>query len=424
MAKYHCKVILHKRKPNARGAFPLRMRVTMRGEVPIDIPLYYSVREDEFSVIRQRVSASCPDAPAINVLISKWLAAAEDIFAHFAVLEKRDPTRNELAAELYEELGVKGRNGKPKTPQYDFFAVFNEFINTESKRQNWSDGTINMLRFFSKSIRTYDPHISFDAIDDQYLEQYLAYITDEMRYKVDTIKLRITCLKWLLRYAARKGYYHGRSHETFSIKAHAHTTRCKEVIYLTADELRRVETFDLGKNKKLSAARDCFVFCCYTGLRYSDLARLSRSDIKDGSYIEIVTQKTSASIRIELNTHARAILDRYKDADIPHGRALPVVLNAYMNSHIRVIGKLCGIDAPTRIVYFRGRERHEEVHPKYELLTSHVGRKTFVVQALRLGIPAEVIMKWTGHSSFEAMKPYIAIVDELKAQEMRKFDFL
>lgn len=43
------------------------------------------------------------------------------------------------------------------------------------------------------------------------------------------------------------------------------------------------------------------------------------------------------------------------------------------------------------------------------------------MNSLRLGIPAEVIMKWTGHSDFTAMKPYVAIVDELKKANMAKY---
>jgi hypothetical protein len=45
-----------------------------------------------------------------------------------------------------------------------------------------------------------------------------------------------------------------------------------------------------------------------------------------------------------------------------------------------------------------------------------------VVNALAPGVPAEVIMKWTGHSDFDSMKPYMEIVDKLKANEMMKFN--
>ncbi|PDP75522.1 hypothetical protein CLI79_03355 [Porphyromonas gingivalis] len=95
-----------------------------------------------------------------------------------------------------------------------------------------------------------------------------------------------------------------------------------------------------------------------------------------------------------------------------------------MNAHLKTLGQVVGLDEPTRIVFFKGNQRYEEVYPKWYLLTTHVGRRTFVVTALQLGIPVEVIMRWTGHSSFEAMKPYAKIVDELKEKSMAKFDSL
>ena len=64
------------------------------------------------------------------------------------------------------------------------------------------------------------------------------------------------------------------------------------------------------------------------------------------------------------------------------------------------------------------------MHPKYELLVSHVGRRTFICNALSLGIPAQVVMKWTGHSDYKAMKPYIDIADDIKAVSMSKFNML
>ena len=93
-----------------------------------------------------------------------------------------------------------------------------------------------------------------------------------------------------------------------------------------------------------------------------------------------------------------------------------------MNEYLKEAGEIAGINEPTRIVYYKGNKRYEEVLPKYALLTTHCGRRTFVVNALRIGIPAPVIMEWTGHSSFKAMKPYMKIVDAAKAENMSKFD--
>mgnify|MGYP000953177594 FL=1 len=73
---------------------------------------------------------------------------------------------------------------------------------------------------------------------------------------------------------------------------------------------------------------------------------------------------------------------------------------------------------------YRGNGRIDGVTPKYALLGTHAGRRTFICNALALGIPPQVVMKWTGHSDYKAMKPYIDIADEIKANAMSKFNQL
>ena len=72
----------------------------------------------------------------------------------------------------------------------------------------------------------------------------------------------------------------------------------------------------------------------------------------------------------------------------------------------------------------QGRRRIDTITPKYALLGIHAGRRTFICNALALGIPAQVVMKWTGHSDYKAMKPYINIADDINANAMNKFNKL
>ena len=65
-----------------------------------------------------------------------------------------------------------------------------------------------------------------------------------------------------------------------------------------------------------------------------------------------------------------------------------------------------------------------ELETGCQLVGTHTGRRTFIVNALSLGITPNIVMKWTGHSDYKAMKPYIDIVDSLKASSMTKFDGL
>ena len=96
-----------------------------------------------------------------------------------------------------------------------------------------------------------------------------------------------------------------------------------------------------------------FVFAGFTGLRYSDVAKLRRSDVKK-DYISVVTQKTVDGLIIELNKYSRAILKKYENIGLPNDKALPVISNVKMNEHLKVMGEMAGIDEPTRVVFSRG----------------------------------------------------------------------
>lgn len=95
-----------------------------------------------------------------------------------------------------------------------------------------------------------------------------------------------------------------------------------------------------------------------------------------------------------------------------------------MNDYLKELAELAEINELVTQTYYRGNERIEEVLPKYAMLSTHAGRRTFVCNALALGIPPQVVMKWTGHNDYKAIKPYIDIANEVKANAMEKFDLL
>ena len=75
-----------------------------------------------------------------------------------------------------------------------------------------------------------------------------------------------------------------------------------------------------------------------------------------------------------------------------------------------------------KTTHYEGNKRVDVVKPKYELVGTRCGRRTFICTALAKGIPPSVVMKWTGHSDYKAMKPYIDIADEVKSEYMKQFD--
>lgn len=226
-------------------------------------------------------------------------------------------------------------------------------------------------------------------------------------------------LKWFLKWATNKGYNTNMAYAAFSPKLK--NTQAK-VIFLTDEELDKIKSLDLPDTKQyLERVRDVLIFCCYTGLRYSDVANLRRSDVKE-NHIEVTTVKTVDSLVIELNRLSRSILEKYKDVAFEGDKVLPVISNQKMNDYIKELGKLAGIDTKIRITQYKGHDRIDTIYPKYELLCTHTGRKTFICKALSLGIPPNVVMKWTGHSDYKAMKPYIDIADSIKVDAMSRYD--
>ena len=185
--------------------------------------------------------------------------------------------------------------------------------------------------------------------------------------------------------------------------------------------LKKIKSFQIPETKRyLEGTRDVLMFCCYTGLRYSDVATLRRSNAKE-NHIEVTTVKTADNLIIELNRHSRAILEKYKDVAFEGNKVLPVISNQKMNNYIKELRKLAGIDTNIRITQYKGHDRIDTIYPKYELLCTHTGRKTLSVGSF-IGNTAKRSNERMGHSDYKAMKPYIDIADSIKVNAMSRFD--
>lgn len=135
--------------------------------------------------------------------------------------------------------------------------------------------------------------------------------------------------------------------------------------------------------------------------------------------------KTADSLSIEINDIMGRILEKYRAVpDKRNNLVFPYYTNQAMNRDLKKLCKLAGINEEIRITSYKGNERIDEVKEKWELVGTHTGRKTFIVNALSRGIALSIVMKWTGHNDYKSMKPYIDIVDSIKASEMSKMNFM
>ena len=403
---------------------PIRMRVNFASK-RIEFTTGYRIDAAKWDSDKQRVRNGCTNklkqsASEINASLLGYYTEVQEIFKKFEV-EEIMPTPEQIK-EAFNALHkpieeVKQRKSTPNA----FYKVFDDFVEDCGRQNNWTDSTFEKFAAVKNHLTNFRDGLTFDFFDEKGLNDYVAYLRDVKEMRNSTIGKQLSFLKWFLRWAFKKGLHQNNAYDSYKPKL---KSTQKKIIFLTWEELNKLREFEIPAAKQaLDRVRDVFLFQCFTGLRYSDVFNLRRSDIK-GDHIEVTTVKTSDSLIIELNNHSKAILDKYKDVVFEDDKVLPIITNQKMNDYLKELAELAGIDEPVRQTYYRGNERIDEVTPKYALLGTHAGRRTFICNALALGIPPQVVMKWTGHSDYKAMKPYIDIADDIKANAMSKFNQL
>ena len=404
---------------------PIRMRVNFASK-RIEFTTGYRIDAAKWDTDKQRVRNGCTNklkqsASEINASLLGYYTEVQEIFKKFEV-EEIMPTPEQIkeafnALHKPIEEDIKPRKSTPNA----FYKVFDDFVRDCGRQNDWTDSTYEKFAAVKNHLMNFRDGLTFDFFDEKGLNDYVTYLRDVKEMRNSTIGKQLSFLKWFLRWAFKKSVHQNNAYDSYKPKL---KSTQKKIIFLTWEELNKLREFEIPAAKQaLDRVRDVFLFQCFTGLRYSDVFNLRRSDIK-GDHIEVTTVKTSDSLIIELNKHSKAILDKYKDVAFEDDKVLPVITNQKMNDYLKELAELADIDEPIRQTYYKGNERIDEVTPKYALLGTHAGRRTFICNALALGIPPQVVMKWTGHSDYKAMKPYIDIADDIKANAMSKFNQL
>ena len=405
---------------------PIRMRVVFAGQ-RIEFTTGYRIDVAKWDLDKQKVKNGYTNklkqsAGEINTDLLRQYTEIQNIFKEYEVHDLM-PTIEQIKCAFNERIKRSSNEVKEtekEEPTLDFWKAFERFVAECGKLNNWTHATYEKFNAVKNHLREFDEGLSLKSFTESYLNDYMDFL-QKKDMRNSTINKQMDYLKWFLRWCTKKGYCHNTAYEDFNPKL---KSAPKKVIFLTNDELNKLKTVEIPHNKQyLERVRDVFLFCCFSGLRYSDVYNLKRSDVKP-DHIEITTVKTADSLIIELNNHSKAILEKYKDIHFEDHKALPVISNQKMNVYLKELGELADINDPVRETFYKGSKRIDIVTPKYALLGTHAGRRTFICNALALGIPAQVVMKWTGHSDYKAMKPYIDIADNIKADAMSRFNQL
>lgn len=166
--------------------------------------------------------------------------------------------------------------------------------------------------------------------------------------------------------------------------------------YLNKEEVLKIERAVIP-DESIAKVRDCFIFCCYTGLAYADLQSFDweKDVVKSGNryVIRDTRVKTDIPYNITILSPALKILKKYN-------YVLPVISNQQYNLRLKVVAHCAGLNKP---------------------LTSHMARHTFATWALSEGVRIENVSKMLGHTNIKTTQIYAAI---LQKDIEESFDFL
>lgn len=174
-----------------------------------------------------------------------------------------------------------------------------------------------------------------------------------------------------------------------------------EIVVLTEQELNDLYELDLSKKLSYDRVRDLFCFACFTGQRFSDIMRFNKSDFKDNVWT-FISAKTKKKVSVPFTGYIAKGLDILKK----YNYKIPAISNQKFNDYIKEVGQLAGIDEPVRIIRFNAKNEIIIEKPKYDFMSSHMGRRTLVTILLSKGVPITLVQNITQHSDIRTLMKY------------------
>lgn len=377
----------------AKNLSPIYLRITCGKRVELSLGKF--VAPEKWNAEKQMVTGSSPEARAINAYLKSVEVRLHEV--HRALFERGDIITAEV---LKARLQGKGEHQKTLFQAVDYYLGQMKI----KLGKGYSQTTINKYEYLRRHLdrfilqSTCATDIYLSKVDLFLIKGFQAYLMTDRTVRTDTGRVEahkgcehnaalkyMKMLRTIINAALAFGWIESDPFLGFKEKFED-----VEQEYLNEEELRQLMSKEIA-NQRLSVIRDVFVFCCFTGLAYSDVEKLSPEHIVVGidslKWIEINRTKTNTLCRIPLLPVAESILLKYGQHPVclNTGRLLPVCSNQKFNAYLKEIGDICGLS---------------------QNLTCHVARRTFSTVAGDLGVPAETIVKIIGHKGFKHLHLY------------------
>ena len=290
----------------------------------------------------------------------------------------------------------QGKTDKQK-PTHKLLKVFSEYVDYRYAEigPTYSQGSHRALKasysYFSKMCKKCKlSQVTLDQLDKAKY-QALVNISYTEGYALNTVNKQFKRLKQVLNFAVDKEYIKVNPYLKYSLPKEQ-----KKIEFLTADELELFSKYEPNCDRLLHV-RNCFLFCCYTGLAFNELKNLRRQDINEEGnqyWLQIHRSKTKKNYSVPILPQALEILKHYEFI-------LPVISNQKFNAYLKELAELIGLK---------------------KRITSHIGRKTFATTVLLgNGVPMDMVSHLLGHSSITITQAsYASITQKVCLNSLQK----
>lgn len=342
------------------------------------------------------------------------------------VLDSFDKSNPELINKSWLQELVK-RYYSPTIVNNNYPKSLLPFINVYvSSRKNEitlaSVKKFNVIKHKMQRLEKYrGAEILIKEINENFKIEFEKYYL-EHNYSQNTMQREFSLIKTICKYAKSKG-----------IETHPELDLLKfkrektEKIYLNEKEIECISNLNDNKlHDYLINARDWLIISCYTGQRISDFMRFSKEMIREENgkqLIEFTQKKTGKEMTVPIHPKVVEVLEK-RNGDFPR----PISDQRY-NDYIKEVCKIAEIDeiiSGKKQLNIAGKNEQQQIrsikgkYPKYELITSHIGRRSFATNFYGK-IPTTYLIYVTGHSSETMFLNYIGKSNKDLAMELTNY---
>ena len=385
--------LINKRKLNSKGCCAVMCRVTYK-KVRKTISTGKFINPTNWNSKQQLVEPPEPDAELINTQLSLIRTKLNQAFLFLQVNEV-----NFDVQDIYQQY-----KGKPLKKERGVVEVYNlhsarikKLIGIDIQMvtyQKYLESGKHLKDFIKHKYKQKD--IKLKALRSSFIDDYVYFLKVEKKFQQSTLNKAIQRFRKVIKYAVAEDYLNKDPFMLYRPK-----TVKKPIVFLNPEQLKKLEQTNFEINR-IQQIKDMFVFCCYTGLGFSEMSSLKMNQITiefDGElWININRQKTQKSFKVPLLPKAKKIMEQYEN----NGEyVFPRVSNANFNAYLKEIANVVGIEFN---------------------LTHHIARKTFATTVLLFNnVPMDIVSKLLGHTKLQTTQDhYGKILQERVSKEMEK----